>query len=684
MAHQLNLLDKMWFSDHESWHRWLHDTLPNRPVPKGSLVVLDLFAGCGGLALGFEAQGFHTVGYEMKPAAVETYNNNLSGQCIKTTLDIGMPETCIADVIIGGPPCQPFSQIGYQRGNRDSRDGFPILLDAVRRIRPKIAIIENVRGLLFRNKDYLRLVANELENFGYNVDARLLKAVDFGVPQKRERVVIVASTVGWSWPNPVVRTPISVGIALGPLAAVSGNDESKFLTPNMDRYIAEYERKSHCKNPRDLYFDQPSRTVTCRNLGGATSDMLRIKLPDGRRRMLSVSEGARLQSFPDWYKFVGNEYEQFEQIGNAVPPLLAYAVAGQVKFYLENPASSQPDKETFRMTSLHHSTPAKIKVDQALTIIRSVGIPAREMTKRRQERVAKAFLAVARLSADQSWNDAGCLFVDKTPPITTREIIRFWNKHYDENIADSSYDDVRRKDLIWLVEGGLVAKSAANPSADTNDGTRGYSLTENAYSLVKTYGTESWEDSLITFRDSVGKFNDRISSAREFKRVPVTLPDGRKFSLSPGPHNKLQCAIIEEFLTRYAKKPNVLYVGDTAKKILLHEEEELNKLGLEGISRNALPDIIAYDSETNWLYLIEAVHSSGPIDKLRHLNLRRFTSGSTAGCVYVTAFLTMAKFAQYSKQISWETEVWVADNPDHMIHFNGGRFLGPYEEGRKG
>ncbi|GKT33252.1 DNA (cytosine-5-)-methyltransferase, partial [Aduncisulcus paluster] len=164
---------------------------------------------------------------------------------------------------------------------------------------------------------------------------------------------------------------------------------------------------------------------------------------------------------------------------------------------------------------------------------------------------------------------------DETPPVTTREIIRFWNEHYGESIADSSYDDVRRKDLIWLVEGGLVAKSAGNPTADTNDGTRGYSLTEEAHILIRSYGRDTWEEALITFRNAVGQLKDRLSKAREFKGVPVKLPEGKKLTLSPGPHNKLQQAIIEEFLPRYAKSPKVLYIGDTAKKILLHEEEEL-------------------------------------------------------------------------------------------------------------
>lgn len=681
MPRQLNLLDQHVFKTHDAWLSWLHDTLPRPELSANAPVALDLFAGCGGMALGFESRGIDTVGFEMKPVAVETYNQNLHGKCEETFLEIGLPADRATDVIIGGPPCQPFSQIGYQRGKRDPRDGFPIFLDAVNRMRPRVAIIENVRGLLYRNKDYFRLVAKELERFGYTVDARIMHAVEYGVPQKRERVVIVAALAGgWEWPEPVVTHPVPVGIALGPGAWENSGDASKFLTPAMDRYIAAYEKKSACVNPRDLMPDKPSRTVTCRNLGGATSDMLRILLQDGRRRMLTVREGARLQSFPDWFEFAGNEYERFEQIGNAVPPLLAHALAGSVMRCLERPAHLQKRQEEPSVKSLLSSDDKKVKVEQALNIIRAVGVPVRNLPPRRQERLGLALLAVARITPLQQWNEAKSLFADDVDAMTTRQIIRFWNEHYDQRIADSSYDDVRRKDLIWLVEGGLVAKSAANPTADTNDGTRGYSVTEHALPLLKTYGTETWEDELKRFRASVGVLQDRLSKARDFKRVPVKLPNGQPLQLSPGPHNELQKAIIEEFLERFAPGSEVLYVGDTAKKILHHDEQRLQELGLHGFSRDALPDVVAYDASRNWLFLIEAVHSSGPIDELRHLDLRRYTASCSAGCVYVTAFLNVAKFAQYSKQIDWETEVWIADNPEHMIHFNGDKFLGPYAQ----
>jgi len=303
-----------------------------QPRNNSGFKVLDLFAGAGGLALGFEAHGLITTGFEMDKHCCDTYSKNLQGKCLETFIT---PETAFpkADVIIGGPPCQPFSVRGKQKGADDFRNGFPTFIQAIRTIRPKIFIIENVRGLLYRNKAYLEQVTTELETLGYIVDYNLFNVVNYGVPQNRERVIIVGHHGGFSFPEKNSHK-VTVGEALDDLVFFIP-DNAKFLTPRMDEYIARYEAKSACTTPRDLHLDKPARTLTCRNLAGATSDMHRLKLPDGRRRRITTREAARLQSFPDNFEFSGNESSVFKQIGNAVPPLFAYQLAGKVREYLE-------------------------------------------------------------------------------------------------------------------------------------------------------------------------------------------------------------------------------------------------------------------------------------------------------------------------------------------------------------
>ena len=307
-----------------------------QPAVKDGPLALDLFAGCGGLALGFEAAGFRTVGFELDEDCCVTYQHNLKSECRQVRLSSGCELVEGAEVIICGPPCQPFSVNGHQNGDRDDRNGFPAYLSAVERDLPRVTVFENVRGMLYQNRAYFDGIVERLERFGYKVEWQLLNAVDYGVPQNRERLFVVGHRGLFDFPEPTHTTyPVTAGEALGELAK-EVPEGAKFLTASMNDYVARYEKASKCIRPRNLHLDRPSRTVTCRNLNGATGDMLRIRLDDGRRRRLTVREGARLQSFPDWFMFCGAEGSQFNQVGNAVPPLLAKAVAASVREHLEH------------------------------------------------------------------------------------------------------------------------------------------------------------------------------------------------------------------------------------------------------------------------------------------------------------------------------------------------------------
>jgi len=186
--------------------------------------------------------------------------------------------------------------------------------------------------LLSRNKE-------ELESLGYYINYALLNAVNYEVPQNRERVIVIGSKQKINLPRKINRK-VTAGQALGELP-FQFNEDSKFFTESMDRYVANYEKASKCINPRDLYLDRPARTLTCRNLAGATGDMHRVRLKDGRRRRITVREAARLQSFPDWFEFSGTETHQYNQIGNAVAPNFAYHLAMNIKNHLTGDVENQ-------------------------------------------------------------------------------------------------------------------------------------------------------------------------------------------------------------------------------------------------------------------------------------------------------------------------------------------------------
>jgi len=667
------------------------------PTRRGNPRVLDLFAGCGGLALGFEAQGFTTLGFEQDADACETYRTNLSGECRQVVLT---PETDFpeAKVIIGGPPCQPFSVSGHQLGLKDSRDGFPIFISAVERLQPEIWLFENVRGVLYSNRWYFDQILNALKALNYVVEVRLLNAVSFGVPQNRERVVVVGHRGEFRFPKEE-DTRVTVREALGEWLH-EAPPESKFLTPSMDEYVAKYERASFCTRPRDLHPDSPARTLTCRNLAGATGDMQRIRLADGRRRRLLVREAARLQSFPDGFVFAGAETSQFNQIGNAVPPLFAWHLAGAVRTYLDTKqrfTSSEilyrnlPDqfalalefKETPEMKTPQFVTPKDKSpkltklFNEALYILSKLGIPLDGLNPRQLEKMAMAFLAVADVRRSADWPKARLRAGKDT--LKSRDVIDYLNEQFGEQISKGSYDDIRRKDLKMPVVAGIIIASANKPNAARNDPTRGYSLAPEFIEIIRRVQQPGWTEEVEEFMADRPTLAERLAAERQIQQVPIKLPGGQTLNFSPGEHNLLQKAVIEQFLPRYGHGAAVLYVGDTAKKFLVRDERRLRTLKFFELEHGELPDILAYSEAKNWLYLIEAVHSSGPISPLRLVELQRLAKDCTAELVFVTAFLNRDTFRKFAPDIAWETEVWIADAPDHLVHFDGDKFLGPYK-----
>lgn len=310
-------------------------------------------------------------------------------------------------------------------------------------------------------------------------------------------------------------------------------------------------------------------------------------------------------------------------------------------------------------------------INEALEILESVGIPFTAKTERGLERMAVCFLAVAGVTKD--WSKA-----KGNTNLKSRDIISIVNKNFEENISSGSYDDIRRKDLKLLVLADIIVNSGVNKGSATNDPTRGYALHPDFKELIVTYKTDKWSKSLSAFKKNRPNLAEILSRKRDLEKIPVKLPNGKPLELSLGEHNVLQKALIEEFLPRYGSDCEVLYVGDTSNKTLHIEQEELKNLHFFELLHDELPDIIAYSRKKNWLYLIEAVHSSGPMSETRVFELKKMLKNCKAELIFVTGFLTRADFRKWMLDVAWETEVWIADNPDHLVHFNGHKFLGGY------
>lgn len=306
-----------------------------------------------------------------------------------------------------------------------------------------------------------------------------------------------------------------------------------------------------------------------------------------------------------------------------------------------------------------------------LEIFVELQMPINSLTDRRRERMAMACLAVGNIKKTLREAESS----EHGNFLTTRQIIAFENRWFGENISSGSYDDIRRRDLSIPVEAGIVMNSNTIERKATNNPTRGYALSPEFAELLKSYGTGTWDAELSKFKEMIKGKIDELNHARELDKLPVILPSGENIQLSFGEHNLLQKAVLEEFLPRFGMEAKVLYVGDTSDKFLYIDQQGLQDVGFFEIAHEELPDIIAYSKTRDILFMIEAVYSSGPMNEIRVHRLESKLSNCTAHKAFITAFLTIKDFKRWLAEIAWETEVWIADTPDHMVHFNGYKFL---------
>ena len=256
----------------------------------------------------------------------------------------------------------------------------------------------------------------------------------------------------------------------------------------------------------------------------------------------------------------------------------------------------------------------------------------------------------------------------------------FFREHYGKDYKPNTRETVRRQTVHQFLDAALIVLNPDNPERPTNSPDNVYQIEAGALKLLRTFGTSEWERAIHTYLASVDTLKKKYAQEREMKRIPLTFPNGKKITLSPGGQNILVERIIGEFCPRFTPGGDPVYVGDTDNKFAHFDRALLKKLGVEIEEHGKMPDLVIYYGGRGWLVLIEAVTSHGPVNPKRHRELTTLFKGAKPGLIFVTAFFDRKAMVKYLGDISWETEVWVADAPGHLIHFNGERFLGPYSE----
>jgi hypothetical protein len=307
-------------------------------------------------------------------------------------------------------------------------------------------------------------------------------------------------------------------------------------------------------------------------------------------------------------------------------------------------------------------------IEAALQILASVGLPRAQQN----ERSALCLLALLNLTPGKVWANAENPLMGITP------IMDWAREHYDKDYAPNTRETVRRQTMHQFVDAGLALYNPDKPDRPVNSPKAVYRIEPSALALLRTFGTPKWRNNLLGYLAERETLAARYAKERVQNRIPVEIAPGKQITLSPGEHSELIGAIIEDFAPRFAPGSVLVYAGDTGDKWGYFDAALLAELGAKVDSHGKMPDVVLHYTARNWLLLVESVTSHGPVDGKRHAELASLFAGATAGLVYVTAFPNRGIMARYLPEIAWETEVWVADAPSHLIHFNGERFLGPY------
>ena len=313
-------------------------------------------------------------------------------------------------------------------------------------------------------------------------------------------------------------------------------------------------------------------------------------------------------------------------------------------------------------------TPVAKLVAEALGVLKALNVPREQQN----ERSGLTLLALLGMTPRKRWSDADA------PMLGITEMMDVFRDRFGKRYAPNTRETVRRFTVHQFVQMGLVVANPDDPRRPVNSPDNRYQVAPTVLKLARAYGSPAWEDALTGFLKTAEALRRLQPRERQMALIPATLPDGRGLELTAGGQNELVKKIVEEFCPRFTPGGVVVYVGDTGDKQRHIEARYLERLGAEMDEHGKMPDVVVHLVEKNWLILIEAVTSHGPIGLKRHNELKDLFREARAGLVFVTAFLTRRAMTRYLSEIAWETEVWIAEAPSHIIHFNGERFLGPY------
>jgi adenine-specific DNA-methyltransferase len=359
---------------------------------------------------------------------------------------------------------------------------------------------------------------------------------------------------------------------------------------------------------------------------------------------------------------------------------LHYPSADQLRQLAARVGSAEPaqdeldrviNEELFALAGDETGDPVRVRqrIDEAVGILRSLGLPRAQLN----ERSGLTLLALLDLRLDDPWSAASDPLRGITP------MMEFFRDNYGKTYAPNTRETVRRQTVHQFLDAGLAVINPDQPARPTNSPKAVYQIDASTLELLQAYGTPQWDQNLATYLSSRQTLRQKYAAERVMSRIPVSMPDGTEFTLSGGGQNVLIAEIIDEFCPRWTPSGTLLYVGDADDKFVHYDADALQDLGVVVEQHGKMPDLIVHDTARGWLVLIEAVTSHGPVDGKRRGELQALFRASTAPLVYVTAFRNRQAMMRYLPEIAWETEVWCASDPTHLIHFNGERYLGPYD-----